>query len=578
MKAHPPALRPGCYRLTSTVRIIPQPNGGLALCSYPLRVLRLSTLTASLLLHCREQQTCEQLAQHLNLPTQHVQTLCEQLRWKELLEAGPTLPPITWPSISIIIPTRNRAQQHERCLTSLLALDYPSHCLEIIIVDDASTDHTTAMLQHFVQQAIAQGITIQIIRHTHQQGVAISRNTGVKAAQHDLLAFIDSDCIASPVWLAELVPAFQDTQLGAVGGMIRAYERHSMLGRYEDTRSSLFMGTRPQQIRLTGPLTYLPTANLLLRKTIWHKLGGFAPLTFGEDVDFCYRLLATDSTILYLPQGIVYHDYRTTLPAFLRTRISYASSEAALLQRHPTQRRTLLLPPEQATIATSLLTSAWLSAVILGKCTGRLITNTADNYSSQPRSAKGFGKVQGCHAEPFASLEGELREESRCPAGKILHCAQHDRAGMVRERSLSALVPLIITLLLINLLLTLLGTHTRWQKVHQHNIPLNPLTIFLATLRGHLAYTYHLCRHLTRYYTLTFLAISLLLPPIFLLILTLYSIVIGVDYIRLHPQMNLAEYVLCSLLDDCAYEIGIIVGCIKHKTWKPLLPIINFMR
>ena len=107
------------------------------------------------------------------------------------------------------------------------------------------------------------------------------------------------------------------------------------------------------------PLTYVPTANLLVCRALWQRLGGFAPLTFGEDVDFCRRLLATGSQLIYLPQGVIYHDYRTTLHAFLGIRISYASSEAALLQRHPTERRVLLLPPEQAAFAGLVIGGVW---------------------------------------------------------------------------------------------------------------------------------------------------------------------------------------------------------------------------
>jgi mycofactocin system glycosyltransferase len=510
MQVRPPLLRPGCYRLARIVRIIPQQNGGLALCSYPLHVLRLSTLATSLLLQCCEQQTCEQLAHNLEIPIKRVQAICEQLRWKGLLDAGPALPPATWPSISIIIPTHNRAQQLERCLISLLNLDYPTQCLELIIVDDASADDTTTILEQLSQQAIDQGVTTQVIRHKHRRGVARSRNAGAAAAHHELLAFIDSDCVASPSWLANLVPAFQDVNLAAVGGMIRAYEPHSMLGRYEDSCSSLFMGTRPQQVRLEGPLTYLPTANLLVRRVLWHKLGGFAPFTFGEDVDFCHRLLASGSAIIYLPQGIVYHDYRTTLLDFLRTRISYGSSEAALLQRRSISHRTLFLPPEQALFAGSLVGGMWLVTANLESRRGRFLS------------------------------------------------------------------PCIF--FLIGLLHTFFGTFIRRQKVRQQNIPLNPFVIFMATLRGHLAYTYHLCRHLTRYYALPLLLIGLLIPPILLFLFTLYSIVIGLDYVRLHPHMSLPEYILCSLLDDCAYEIGVVLGCIKHGTWKPLLPVINIQR
>ncbi len=55
----------------------------------------------------------------------------------------------------------------------------------------------------------------------------------------------------------------------------------------------------------------------------------------------------------------------------------------------------------------------------------------------------------------------------------------------------------------------------------------------------------------------------------------LCGVVIGVDYRRLRPDMGLGWYALCSLLDDCAYEVGVVRGCVKHKTWKPLVPRIN---
>jgi len=130
-------------------------------------------------------------------------------------------------------------------------------------------------------------------------------------------------------------------------------------------------------------------------------------------------------------------------------------------------------------------------------------------------------------------------------------------------------------MLLLASILTLSGAYKRWRKVRQQRIPIGPLAIFRATLRGHLAYTYHLSRHLTRYYTLPLLAVGLLLPPLLLLALILVAIVAGVDYIRLRPSMTFASYTCCAVLDDCAYEVGVVWGCIKHGTWKPLWPIIK---
>ena len=65
------------------------------------------------------------------------------------------------------------------------------------------------------------------------KGVGISRNTAAEAAHYELLAYIDSDCVASSGWLKELVPVFQDVRIAAVGGMIRAYEPHTLLGAHD---------------------------------------------------------------------------------------------------------------------------------------------------------------------------------------------------------------------------------------------------------------------------------------------------------------------------------------------------------
>ena len=505
--------RPGYYRLQQGVHLVSQDGSTLAICDYPLRIVRLNLIATNLLTLCSEEHTCEQLAQATNMPIKRIEALCDQLRWKGLLEAGPPLPPLTWPSVSIVIPSYNRAKELERCLRSLFALDYPANCLEIIVVDDASTDETSSLLQQLGQEAATHDLAVQLLQHEKQQGVGISRNSGAEAAQYDLIAYIDSDCVASPNWLRELVPVFQDTRIGAVGGMIRAYDQKKLLGRYEDVRSSSYMGARSQQVSLKGPLTYLPTANLVVRRTIWQELAGFAPMTQGEDVDFCRRLLMSGAKMNYIPQGVVYHDYRTTLDTFLGIRAAYASAEAALLKRHPAERRILLLPPEQAIFAAAMIGGAW---------------------------------------------------------GVIWLLLRSIWSGFQGVAFAIAFLPLLLALLLI-----LFGTYNRLRKVKEYGSAISLPIVIKATLRGHLAYTYHLSRHLTRYYTLPLFAVSFLVSPVFILLIILCSIVIGVDYVRLRPEMDLGRYAICSLLDDCAYEVGVVWGCIRHRTWKPLVPVIK---
>ncbi len=447
------------------------------------------------------------------MPLKRIEALCDQLRWNGLLDAGSLLPPLDWPPVSIVIPSYNRAKELERCLRSLFVLDYPADCLEIVVVDDASNDETGMMLQHLQQEATEYGFAVRTLRHEKRQGSGISRNSGTEITQYDLVAYIDSDCVAPPNWLRELVPAFQDTKIGAVGGMIRAYDRKSPLGRYEDVRSSLYMGAYSQQVRLEGPLTYLPTANLMVRRTIWHELAGFAPMTFGEDVDFCRRLLLSGASMLYISRGAVYHDYRTKLKDFLYIHVAYASTEAALFKLHPTERRSLFLPPEQAIFAICLIGGVW---------------------------------------------------------GITWLSLQSIWSGFQSKTFVIAILPFILVLLL-----SIFSTYKRLQKVKEYGSIIGFPIVMKATLRGHLAYTYHLSRHLTRYYTLPIFICSFFVSPVFILLFILCCIVIGVDYVRLKPQIDIGRYAFCSLLDDYAYEIGVVWGCVKYRTWKPLVPVIK---
>lgn len=520
--------QPGCYRIGWNVQI----RGDMVICKYPLRILRPGPAALQLLASCSEERTCADLAALLNIPIKRVERLCEQLYWKGLLDAGPASEPETWPGVSIVIPTYNRARQLERCLVALSNLDYPVECIEIIVVDDASNDTTSAILERFSQECETKGIALHVVRHSRQKGVALARNSGAEQANMAVLAFIDSDCVATPGWLQELTPIFADPAVTAVGGMIRAYNWHSMLGKYEDMCSSLFMGVRPQQVKLEGPLTYLPTANFLVRRAAWQEVGGFAPLTFGEDVDFCRRLLLQGRAIRYEPRGIVLHDYRTKLSGFLKTRVSYASAEAALLKRHPTERRVLILPPEQGVFA----------GLTIGGLTG---------MTSLLLRGEG-GKA------------GERGRRRRPHRPSVPPPPLHD--GRVISTEL---------FFILAILLTLRGACKRFVALRRQRIWLNLFVVWRATVRGHMAYMYHLCRHLTRYYMLPALVLSLVFPPLLLLAFILCSIVIGVDYIRLRPRMTLGSFALCSLLDDCAYEIGVIWGCARQRTWKPLFPVVR---
>ena len=263
--------------------------------------------------------------------------LLDRLVKKGLLIKDEVIETQTIPAISIIIPVKNRPQDIRECLMSLASLDYPRDKVEIIVVNDGSTDSTVKMIQTFDIKAI----------HLPQSiGASACRNLAAREANGDLLGFTDSDCVPHPHWLRELSPYFNDEKVGIVGGYVSNFYSRSSLDRYEAVKSSLNMGPYPIKVENGNSSTaYVPSCNLIIRKKAFCEADGFQEdLNVGEDVDLCWRTRKLGYHLLYVPEGEVKHKHRNDLLHMLRRRYDYGTSEAILYLRHKDKRKRLYLP------------------------------------------------------------------------------------------------------------------------------------------------------------------------------------------------------------------------------------------
>jgi glycosyltransferase involved in cell wall biosynthesis len=106
------------------------------------------------------------------------------------------------PKVSVVIPTYNRAHVVGRAIGSVLAQTYQD--FEVIVVDDASTDDTEEVVKRFNDSRI------RYLRHEKNLGGAVARNTGIKAAHGEYLAFLDSDDEWLPEKLERQMETLQD--------------------------------------------------------------------------------------------------------------------------------------------------------------------------------------------------------------------------------------------------------------------------------------------------------------------------------------------------------------------------------
>jgi mycofactocin glycosyltransferase len=258
--------------------------------------------------------------------------------------------------VTVVIPVRDRHAELARCLAGLRGLP------RVIVVDDCSADPEAI-------GSIASAAGAGVVRRPVNGGPGAARNTGLAAADTDLVAFLDSDCVPRPGWLDRLLPHFADPAVGAVAPRIVPHEDgRTWLARYEGASSTLDMGARPSIVRPGARVSYVPGAALVVRGRA-AGAGFAADMVVGEDVDFVWRMAASGWRVRYEPAAVMGHQHRVRLRTWFARRADYGTSAAALERRHPGAVR-----PLQVSWWTA---GAWVAALSGRPVVGAALTGTA---------------------------------------------------------------------------------------------------------------------------------------------------------------------------------------------------------
>jgi len=237
-------------------------------------------------------------------------TTLPQLRQKEIMGQKINFPKVDNPDVSIIIPVFNQLSYTFNCLKSIENNFPASVKLEIIVVDDCSTDDTPTFLTEHVS-----GITY--IRNKENKGFLINCNEASRIAKGKYLYFLNNDTQVTTGWLESMLELFEDEQVGCVGSKL--IYAHGLLQEaggiiYENASGANYgrndLPDRPRY-NYIREVDYCSGASLLLRKMDFEQLDRFdqrfAP-AYYEDTNLCFAVRnVLRKKVMYQPLSEVVH-------------------------------------------------------------------------------------------------------------------------------------------------------------------------------------------------------------------------------------------------------------------------------
>ena len=291
------------------------------------------------------------------------------------------------PTVSVIVPIYNGERDLPGLLDCLMAQTYPADSVEYLLIDNASIDSTADISIKAVEKFKSKGLILKALAEQDIQSAYAARNTGIRAATGEFLAFTDADCYPQLDWLTKLMQPFADEKVGLVAGKVTALPGKTLLEHYAEQKNIL-----SQEDTLAHPFCpYGQTANLGIRLSALKQVGLFRPyLTTGGDADICWRVQRDGNwEIRYAPEAVIRHQHRQTLQDLYAQWYRYGKSNRYLNQLHG-----VALTQRSSKQARSRSLLRWLmkelpresTRFVLGKgAVAKMVTIPLDMYCARAR-------------------------------------------------------------------------------------------------------------------------------------------------------------------------------------------------
>ena len=236
--------------------------------------------------------------------------------------------------VDIVVPCYNVENVIEKCVVSLINLNYDYNKLKIFFVNDGSTDSTGKILQKYSQY-----FQINIINHNKNKGLSAARNSGIKAGSGEIICFLDSDMVIESEWLNIFLETSSKNNIVGVVGDIQLPKKykanHLDKYLYDERRGARKFGEN-KRIKFQ----YFLFNNSCVKRKAIEKIGLFNENIIsygGEDTEFAIRLWNKyPNGLRFSSKALSYHYHQRELKDFLKSMRDYGSINLpSLVKIHP---------------------------------------------------------------------------------------------------------------------------------------------------------------------------------------------------------------------------------------------------
>ncbi|MBM7439871.1 bifunctional polysaccharide deacetylase/glycosyltransferase family 2 protein [Streptomyces sp. HB132] len=232
-------------------------------------------------------------------------------------------PEVTGP-VSVIVPAYNEKECIAATLGSLAASTHP---IEIVVVDDGSTDGTAE---------IAESLGLPDVRVIRQEnaGKPAALNNGVRQARHDIVVMMDGDTVFEPDAVHQLVQPFADPGIGAVAGNAKVGNRSTMIGAWQHIEYVMGFNLDRRMYDLLRCMPTIPGAIGAFRRQAVLEAGGMSEDTLAEDTDITIALHRAGWRVVYAEHARAWTEAPASLGQLWRQRYRWSYGTMQALWKH----------------------------------------------------------------------------------------------------------------------------------------------------------------------------------------------------------------------------------------------------